>query len=92
MDLLNRVAIGNLNIGDTVSLKKSGNKYTDGAIVKANDDKCIAYELNDEKTTFTLSTINTIIESEQVFTTMNKEQLLESIKIQTELYNQMYKN
>lgn len=89
MDFINRVGIGNLNVGDTLKLSKSGNKYTDGAIIKAEADKCITYELNDDKTIFTLSTANTIIENQEIFTTMTKAQLLESIKIQTELYNQM---
>lgn len=89
MDFLDRVSIGNLNVGDTVKLSKNGNAYADGAIVKAENNKCITYELNDEKTEFKMGTIDTLVEDSEVFTSMNKTQLIESIKILKELYRQM---
>lgn len=87
MDTINRFEVGNMEVGDVLSLDRNNNPKA--YIIKAEKDKCIGYELSEDNTILKLTTINTILDIEDIFTKMTQEQLEDNIKLQKKLLNQM---
>ena len=88
MNLFN-FSLGNLENGDIVKLFKENNSLSSGVLLKMKDDKALAVKLNEDQTSASITTINTVISGEEMFANMDRTQLQELIKVLMEIATNM---
>lgn len=89
MNLFEMLDIANMESGDVVKLYKSKSKLPNGSLLKMEKDKALALKIDEESKLVNLSTVDTVVNGEQMFADMTQEQLEEFITVLLEIDKQL---
>nr|DAH73523.1 MAG TPA: hypothetical protein [Caudoviricetes sp.] len=89
MNLFEMLDVANMENGDVVKLYKSKSKLPNGSLLKMEKDKALALKIDEESKLVNLSTVDTVVNGEQMFADMTQEQLEEFISVLLEIDKQL---